>query len=184
MNPWLLSLGLSGLKSIADNQANKQQIASNVITQKYSPWTHQQADFSGIGKNNTMSNMMAGAGSALLQDQLNKQNANDSFKFTPTAASQGTSPVAVTVQAAGRAPAVMAGATREPSSSAFEAAPQAQLPDMLQGENPWLSMAQKQPLGPYQAQYPMQAPAVDPTAQNRSNIWAMLPDNMPIKRGY
>lgn len=66
-------LAMAGLKSIADNQANKQNLASNVITQKYSPWTGQRADFSAQGKNSAVSNMIAGYGSGLLQDRADAE---------------------------------------------------------------------------------------------------------------
>lgn len=62
-------LALAGLKSIQDEENRRNDLASNVITQKYSPWTGARADFSGQGKRNTMSNMIAGYGSGLLQDR-------------------------------------------------------------------------------------------------------------------
>lgn len=68
-------LGMAGLKSLADNQNRKQDIASNVITQKYSPWTGQRADFSSQGKNSSISNLIAGYGAGALQDKLDAKEA-------------------------------------------------------------------------------------------------------------
>lgn len=65
-------LALAAAKSLQDNQNRQNDIASNVITQKYSPWTGARADFSSQGKNNTISNLMAGYGSGLLQDRMDE----------------------------------------------------------------------------------------------------------------
>lgn len=69
---WWLPLALGAGKSVLDNQANKQRLASEVITQKYSPWTGQQADFSMQGKNSFGDNMMKGAAGALMDYQAGK----------------------------------------------------------------------------------------------------------------
>lgn len=201
MNPWLLSLGLSGLKSISDNQANKQQIASNVITQKYSPWTHAQADFSGIGKNSTMNNMMAGVGGALTQQGLNDQAMADRnhTTVTPTANSMAPQSTGGFGAMASKAPMAAAEPARAPASS-FDVGPKApvasladigmpeqpqqQIPFAPQGQNPWLAMSQRPLTAQEMAGQPLRAPAVDPTQSVRRNIWAALPDSMPIKRGY
>lgn len=68
-------LAMAGVKSLQENQNRKNDIASNVINQKYQPWTGAKADFSQQGKNNTMDNLMTGYGSGMLQDKLDAQNA-------------------------------------------------------------------------------------------------------------
>jgi hypothetical protein len=65
-------LAMAAAKSIQDERNRQNDIASNVITQKYSPWTKQSADFSSIAKNNTIGNLMAGYGSGLLQDRMDQ----------------------------------------------------------------------------------------------------------------
>ena len=63
---WWLPLALAAGKSVLDNQSNKQNIQSNIIKEKYSPWTGQHGDFSAQGQNSFGSNMLSGAGGALM----------------------------------------------------------------------------------------------------------------------
>lgn len=83
-------LAMAGVKSLQDAQNRKNEIASNVITQKYSPWTGKEANFSAIGKNNTMSNLIAGYGSGLLQDKLDAQEAANKIKDVEATDPKGT----------------------------------------------------------------------------------------------
>ena len=161
-------LAMSGLKSLQDNRDKQNNLASNVITQKYSPWTGQRADFSAQGKSTGMSNMIAGFGSGMLQDKLDARDAEDAAaksndaqaenrdagdyysKLSANPASVGVSPIgakssfAAPARApAGRDPAVDVGGNQLP--------PGQSLPAFMQGENPWLSMAQ-QPVAQRQPQ--------------------------------
>ena len=75
-------LALAGIKSVQDNNNRKNFNESQVINQKYSPWTGLKGNFSQIGQNNTISNLMQGYASGLIQDQL------DAEKAAETAAQQ------------------------------------------------------------------------------------------------
>lgn len=194
-------LAMAGVKSLQDAQNRKNDIASNVITQKYSPWTGQTANFSAIGKNNTLDNLISGYGAGMLQDKMDAQEAAEQqakkvaeykddadfySKLSANPSSVGVSPVAsksafaVAAQNAGRAPAGRSPAINE-GGNQVPSGPS--LPSFMQGENPWVSMAQ-QPLGPYQPDFPMQAPKQDPTSAARQNLWAMIPNSLPIKQGW
>lgn len=145
-------LGLAGLKSIQDEHNRKQDIASNVINQKYAPWTGQQADFSSIAKNKTLEHMMAGYGAGSLQDAMNAGQAQPTAQPAVTTTTAPTRAPAATVapQAGGgssfasvasRAPAVDAGGNMAPSGqvdfqSMFNKQYQDPTPLMLQGRNP------------------------------------------------
>lgn len=161
-------LALAAAKSLQDQQNRQNNIASNVITQKYSPWTGAQADFSAIGKNNTIGNLIAGYGSGLLQDKEDAKDAaeksaeEDAEKNKKLNEMRGWQAQYEALQkkkasamAQQAAPAVSVGPSRAPSSS-FDNAPsfasvmqpqyQDPTPLMLQAnpgqENRWLSMMQ------------------------------------------
>lgn len=164
-------LAMAGLKSVQDNQANKQNLASNVITQKYSPWTGQRADFSAQGKNSAVSNLIAGYGSGMLQDKLdakdaaetaakannlpsavaNRDDADYYAKLSADPSSVGVSPIKQQSSFASSpiAPARAPAAAEAPATfgSMFNQQPQNQSPLMLQGrnpqqqQNPWLTMS-------------------------------------------
>lgn len=156
-------LALAGFKSFADEDNRKKDIESNVITQKYSPWTGQQARFNHQSK--TGQNMIAGYGSGLLQDQMDAQKTAEAVtqkaaqdkadgdfyaKLSANPSSVGVSPIGGksafegAAKAQGRAPAVLPGGIREPSRGpAVDASPDQSLPPFMQGQNPWLAMAQQ-----------------------------------------
>lgn len=155
------ALALAGLKSIADNRANQQNIQANIIKEKYSPWTGRGGDFSQQGKNSTVSNMIAGYGSGLLQDKLDAEaiaskvkpalqdaepGSSDSLMQAMGQAPSRASAFAPLAKAGiSRAPAVMPGGNMESQSfeSMFMPQDQVQIPFMpqTQQQNPWLMMA-------------------------------------------
>jgi hypothetical protein len=63
-------LALAGLQSLQDAQNKKNDIASNVITQKYSPWTGQNANFKSQGNSQGVNHLIAGYGAGMLQDNV------------------------------------------------------------------------------------------------------------------
>ena len=65
-------LGLAGLSALQNESNRMNDIASNVITQKYSPWTGQRADFSSQGKQNGMATMLKGLGAGMAQDSMDE----------------------------------------------------------------------------------------------------------------
>lgn len=161
-------LALAAGKSILDNQANKQNLASQVITQKYSPWTGQRADFSGQGQNSFGSNMLAGIGGAMLDakadaakeaEAVAKKTAQDKADGDYYASNsdlmrgeRGNTIAPAKSSFAAIAPSRSPATTAAPSQSSFAdmfpVHTQGQTPLMLQGQNPqgqdnmWLKMLQ------------------------------------------
>lgn len=195
-------LAMAGLKSIADNQNRKNDIASNVITQKYSPWTGQVAKFGAQGANSTIDNLIAGYGSGLLQDKLDAQAQaektaeelaakradwkSDADFYKP--GQVGTpigQPKSAFEAVASRAPATRGPAIVEGGNQADQATNQ--FMGMLSSSNPWEQLAQR-PLLPSEwdmaPQGPQRAPAMDPTSKMRNSIWSMIPNSLPIKQGW
>jgi hypothetical protein len=161
-------LGMAALSSLQDEQNRKRDIASNVITQKYSPWTGANANFSQQGKNKTISNLIAGYGSGSLQDKLDAKDAADKIaaetaktdainredaeyyaKLSKDPASVGAYPIGnksafASAAGAARGPsAIASGPDRGPAvdMGGNQAPSSSQLPGFMQGQNPWLSMA-------------------------------------------
>lgn len=149
-------LALAAFKNIQDERNRKNDIASNVINQKYQPWTGQRADFSSIAKNNNIGNLMAGYGAGSLQDKLEEQEGLEAVQSAKSSqaptSSVAKSPLSKTPVPVSRAPAAMPVAEEAGSNvSSFAAllGPQYQdpAPLMLQGEvparpvNPWLAMS-------------------------------------------
>jgi hypothetical protein len=174
-------LGMAGLSALQNQQNKQNNLASNVITQKYSPWTGAQANFSAQGSGGGLGTLVKGAMSGYLQDKADaKEAANNAadevakrqadLKSDASFYKQGgvgtpinATPAATGGYAAQRAPAaspVSAPSVPQGNASSFE------LPEFMQGENPWLAMANKgaperlpqgadfhQPAGSVQPQY-------------------------------
>jgi hypothetical protein len=199
-------LAMAGLKSLQDNQNRKQDIASNVITQKYSPWTGARADFSQQGKNNTISNLISGYGSGLLQDKLDAKDMADKVaqeqaqkkaewasdadyysKLSANPASVGASPMAPVASnksafaaVANRAPASRSPAVIEGGNMEPSGAGGGFL-GMLNSSNPWEQITSR-PLLP--SELDSQVPYMDPTERARKSVWGMVPNSLPIKQGW
>jgi hypothetical protein len=187
------ALALSLGKSILDEQNRKQDLASNVITQKYSPWTGMAADFSSQGENATGKNMLMGIASGLMAQKeataaaeaakTAQDKADGDFYASNGDLMRGERGNSIVKQsafakAAGQGP-LRAPATQVAPSPAPMSAPE---------QNPWLALTQR-PLLPMEAALPDPAPAprLDPTAGNRTAMWDMFnritPANAPFKGG-
>jgi hypothetical protein len=168
---WWLPLAMAAGKSVMDNQNNKQNLASNVITQKYSPWTGAQADFSAQGKNSFADNMIKGGAGAMMQYGAEKAAAGDAMAAKTQAdkasgdfyasngdlmrGDRGNSIAAKSsFNVPSRAPATIVAPQSAPQSPAsfasmFPVQTQGQTPLMLQGQNPdsqenlWMKMIQQ-----------------------------------------
>jgi hypothetical protein len=158
-------LGIAALQGLSAENARKQNLASNVIKEKYSHWTQQNGDFSEQGQNKMGSALAGGFAAGMAQDQYDKaleksdlaaqKAANDSdadfysklsadpssVGVTPIGGKSSFSAIAKAAPAASRSPA----APQPPQS--FQGMFDPQQPLMQQGpnpqQNPWLLMAQQ-----------------------------------------
>ncbi len=149
------ALAMAGVKSLLDEQNRKKDIASNVITQRYSPWTGARADFSAQGQNKSGSNMLQGLAAGLM-DTKEAEEVKDIAPVTDAAGGATQASTAYLTMPERRAaaksafsPPSRAPATQvAPTQSSFQGMfqPQDQTPLMLQGpspqsqENMWLKM--------------------------------------------
>lgn len=197
------ALALAGFKAFQDAQNGKNSVASNVINEKYSPWTGLKGDFSHVGQNTGMGTLMQGLAAGLMAPSSpatpakavssaesglpinsaadNAKDADFYSKLSADPSSVGVTPVASqgssAFAAAAKAPLVRAPATTSPP-----AADQGSLQALMGSSNPWLAASQR-PLLPMEAALP-DAQRQDPTQATRRSVWGMIPNNLPIKHGW
>lgn len=194
-------LGMAGLQAMQDQKNKQNNLASNAITEKYSGYTGQHGNFNTQGAGSGWSTMLKGLGSGMMQDNLDAKDLADKqteWKSDSDFYKQGG--VGTPIAASSASPKATGGfaamAQRAPATvpsgnvSAFSGQSQYEDPTplMLQGSspqakiNPWEAISNR-PLMPTEMQAP-DAPMVDPTSASRQSFWNMLPNNLPIKRGY
>lgn len=176
-------LAMAAGKSLQDEQNRKRDLASNVITQKYSPWTGARADFSAQGQNKGLDNMMAGYGAGMAQDQADErlQLMKDYFK-KPTAAqsdaeyyaqlSKDPSSVGVT-----SIPGKSSFASVAKAAPAAQAAPQAANPlagiiPGAQAETPYIFPEAAAQQSPWQIMASQYQPAREQTRLPAQSVWS------------
>lgn len=151
-------LAMAGASALQNEQNRKNNLASSVISEKYSGWTGRGGDFRQQGNNQGVNTMIKGLASGIMADQQAIPTAEAAKSMDKAGGTTSMSQDYLAMPEGNKSS--FAAVARQPATTMQPELQQpAQLPDFMQGENPWMTMAK------------MAAPK-----QNQGNVmWANMP---------